>query len=53
VVSKNFESNPSITNELRRLFISIDDLRKTLTIDPRTLPSEEPVFVLGDISGSE
>jgi hypothetical protein len=53
VVSKNFESNPTVTNELRSLFTSIDDLRKTLTIDPRTLRSDEPVFVLGDINGSE
>lgn len=53
VVSKNFEANPAVTNELRRLFTSIDDLRKTLTVDPRSLRAEEPVFVLGDIYGSE
>ncbi len=53
LVSKNFENNPNITNELARLFTSINDLRSTITIDPRTLRTEETFFVLGDIQGSE
>jgi hypothetical protein len=53
IILNNFESNPDVTNELRTIFISMDDLRKTLTVDPRTQRSEEPIFVLGEINGSE
>ena len=52
VITKNFENNSSVSGELRRLFVGIDEIRSTLTIDPKTLKTEEFVQVLGDIKGS-
>lgn len=53
IVARNFENNSSVSTELRRLFGGVDELRNSLTIDVRTLRAEEPLFVLGDIHGSE
>jgi len=37
IVTRNFESNPSITNELRRIFSGIEELKGALTIDVTNL----------------
>ena len=52
IISKNFEGNPNISTELRRLFLGLDEVRGALTVDPRTLRIEEVVTELGDIHGS-
>jgi hypothetical protein len=52
IISKNFETNPSIAQELRRLTVGLDEIRNSLTVDVRNLKSEESISVLGDISGS-
>lgn len=39
IISKNFESNPSVSNEFARIFTAINDLRSTLTVDSRSLRS--------------
>ena len=51
VLSKNFEHNASISGELRTIFSGLQEVRNVLTVDPRTLQSEEYVQVLGDIRG--
>lgn len=53
IVSRNFESNPSVGAEFRRLFVSLDDLKRTISIDPKSLRTDEKLFVLGDINGSD
>jgi hypothetical protein len=40
VISKNFESNPAVSSELRRLFLSIDDVRSAFRVDVRSLQTE-------------
>ena len=52
VVAKNFEHNASISGELRRVFLGIDEVRGALTIDPKSIQVEEIVHVLGDIHGT-
>lgn len=51
IVARNFESNPSVTTELRRLFSGLDEIRGALTVDTRTLKAEEVVLSLGDLHG--
>ena len=51
VLSKNFEGNSSISGELRTIFSGLQEVRNVLTVDPRTLQTEEYVQVLGDIHG--
>jgi len=53
IIAKNFENNPGVSGELRRLFVNIEDLRNALKIDVKTLPIDENLFILGDIHGSE
>ncbi len=52
IVTRNFESNPSVTTELRRIFSGIEELKGALTIDVRNLKVEEPIAILGDIHGT-
>lgn len=52
VVSKNLDSNSSASNELRRLFGSLDEIRSSLTLDVRSLRTEETTYELGEIHGS-
>lgn len=52
IVTKNFENNPSVSNELRRLFGAVEDLRGSLTIDVKTLRPDDKMYELGDIHGS-
>lgn len=40
IVTRNFENNPSITTELRRIFSGIEELKGALTIDVRNLKVE-------------
>lgn len=52
IITRNFETNPSVTTELRRIFSGIEELKGALTIDVRNLKVEEPFAVLGDIHGT-
>ena len=52
IVARNFENNSSVSGELRRIFTGLDEVRGALTVDPKTVQTEEIVFALGDIHGS-
>ena len=40
IVARNFENNPSVSGELRRIFTGLDEVRGALTVDPKTLQTE-------------
>lgn len=40
VIAKNFEHNSSVSGELRRLFLGLDEVRGALTIDPKAIQTE-------------
>ena len=52
IIARNFENNSSVSGELRRIFTGLDEVRGALTVDPKTVQTEEIVFALGDIHGS-
>ena len=52
VIAKNFENNSSVSGELRRLFLGLEETRNALTVDPKTFQIDEIVHVLGDIHGN-
>ena len=52
VISKNFEHNSSVSGELRRIFVGLEEVRGALNVDPKSLKTEEIVHTLGDIHGN-
>ncbi len=51
VIAKNFETNSSVSTELRRLFSGLDEIRGSLVLDVRSLKTDEVITTLGDIRG--